>query len=156
MSPSIRKPKDLVTGLLFLALGAGVVYASSAYNFGTARQMGPGFFPVILGLILCVLAAFMIAGSFFGQATQTMQFTGEHLRGAVLVLVGVLLFGLLIRPAGLPIAIAAMLMVSTLAMRDFGYRGRIVTTAVLAAFSTVVFVLALGQPIPILGSIFTP
>lgn len=154
MDTRVAKPKDLIAGFLFLILGAGAIYIAGDYNFGGSREMGPGFFPVVLGYILCLFAVCMIAGSFFGQGTPTVRLSFEHIRSIVLVLAGVVLFGVLIRSAGMLAAMVVLLGLGTAAMRGFGWRATVAVTAILAAFSVVVFVYLLGQPIPMIGPIF--
>src|SRR5918998_1360991 len=54
----IRLSTDLLTGLLFLALGAFAMIYGSRYSLGTAARMGPGYYPLLAssGLLLVVAA----------------------------------------------------------------------------------------------------
>ena len=51
-----------------LLLGAGVVVQCTAYNLGTLMHMGPGFFPMSLGVILALLGLLIMGTA--GHATQ--------------------------------------------------------------------------------------
>ena len=51
--------KDHVGGALLLAVGIAVVVAGKGYGVGTLRSMGSGFFPVVLGVLLALIGAFV-------------------------------------------------------------------------------------------------
>ncbi len=55
----MRSPKDLVAGLLFIAVGIAAIAIAANYTLGTAARMGPGYFPRILGILLIVLGAIL-------------------------------------------------------------------------------------------------
>jgi hypothetical protein len=147
----LNKPKDLFAGILFLLTGIAVVYVSSDYSFGTLRQMGPGYFPVMLGALLCLLALLIIANSFRGAAVAMEPLTGDVLRAIVLVLSGAAIFGLTVRWAGLIPSIFAMVMVGSLAMRGYGLFAALVTAFALSVASALIFGWMLTQPIPLFG-----
>lgn len=150
-SPALRKPKDFFLGLIFAGIAAGVVVYARQYELGTARQMGPGYLPLVLGLLLGGFGGFLLVSSFFGDREP-----GEalDLRPSVLILASAALFGLLIRPAGLIVSILVLVIVS-----GFAYRSRkpvplLLYAVALAAGCVVVFPWMLGQQIPVLGSWF--
>lgn len=145
---TVKKPKDLLSGLLFVALGTFVFYVSLNYSFGTARRMGPGYFPGVLAALLVLFGVILIVRSFFGDV-ETME--NLSLKPMLLILLGSLLFGFLIRPAGLVPSIIAMVVAGSFASAEFRILPAIVTGLVLAAGSTLVFVYLLGQPVPIFG-----
>jgi hypothetical protein len=146
---TLRKPKDFIAGILFLVAGIAVVYISFDYSLGTLRRMGPGYFPVILGTLLCLFAVLIIAGSFAGEAQTIEPFTGRVLRALVLVLGGALIFGLTVRWAGLIPSIFAMAFLGSFAMPGYGLFAALVTAVILTAGSTSVFGWMLTQPIPL-------
>ena len=54
-APILLKPglqKDVWGGLLMVAIGGGVTWQAAQYRIGTLRAMGPGYFPLALGVIL--------------------------------------------------------------------------------------------------------
>lgn len=59
----LRLSKDLLGGLLVMLIGLGVVLQAQAYKIGTLRAMGPGFFPLALGVILVITGALILLGS---------------------------------------------------------------------------------------------
>src|SRR5437879_6360736 len=48
----IRAPKDFWAGVMFLGFAVVAVLAARGYSLGSADRMGPGYFPLLLGLVL--------------------------------------------------------------------------------------------------------
>src|ERR1041384_8243840 len=60
----IKSEKDFWAGLMFLAFGVFfAVYGAMHYQMGIAVRMGPAYFPTLLGGLLTVLGAIVLAGS---------------------------------------------------------------------------------------------
>ena len=66
----IRAPKDFWSGLMFCGFAAVGILAARGYSLGAAGKMGPGYFPLLLGLVLGALGAILIPG----QAVQLLVF----------------------------------------------------------------------------------
>ena len=47
---TIKSQKDFFSGLLFMAAGVTFAWLASGYTIGHGAQMGPGYFPLVLGL----------------------------------------------------------------------------------------------------------
>lgn len=152
MNGLIRKPKDFISGLFFVAVGAFVFVYSYNYAFGTALRMGAGYFPWLLSLLLMALGAILFVRSFRGRSDA---FGSVALRPACLVLGGALLYGLLLEPAGLIAAIMAAVVVGSRADSEITLLKSILLGAFLSAASAVVFVYLLGQQLPLRGSWFS-
>ena len=90
----IRNPKDFLAGLLFILFGIAFIWLARDYGFGTARRMGPAFFPIVLSGILIAIG--LVIGV-RGVAVTEEPPRGFTFKGLVLVIVGTLLFGLLVR-----------------------------------------------------------
>ncbi len=144
----IRSQKDFFAGLLFIAFGAAFMWIAQDYTFGTARRMGPAFFPIILSGILIAIGIFIAARGIMVSEEPMRGFT---LKGLVLVIVGTLLFGFLVRNAGVPIATALLVSVSAFASQRFNWKPTLVLAIGMSVFCTVVFIYALGLPMPVRG-----
>ena len=59
----IRNPKDFLSGLMFLGFGGGAIFLGQDYEVGQAIRMGPGYFPLVLGALLCLVGAACVARS---------------------------------------------------------------------------------------------
>ena len=51
----IGNPRDFLAGLLFVAIGIATVIGASDYPLGTIRNIGPGYYPILLGIALTLL-----------------------------------------------------------------------------------------------------
>jgi len=60
----IYNRRDFNAGLMFLAIGLGFGMYSLEYSLGTATRMGPGYFPLMLSIIVGVLGLIVLVMSF--------------------------------------------------------------------------------------------
>jgi hypothetical protein len=151
MTSPLRNPKDFWPGVIFVAAGLAVVLFGREYAMGTTTKMGPGYFPTVLGALLALLGLALVVRSCLHAGERLDRLA---LISVLLVLGATVLFGLLLRGAGLFVALVALTVVSASASREFEW-GRAVLLAVgLAGFSVLVFVKALGLPIPVIGAWF--
>ena len=49
---SIKSQRDFVTGVLFSAFGIAFAWGATTYNVGTGARMGPGYFPLMVGVLI--------------------------------------------------------------------------------------------------------
>jgi hypothetical protein len=140
----IRLSTDLLTGLLFLALGAFAMIYGSRYPLGTAARMGPGYYPLLASSGLVVLGLVLVVRSLL---TTSEGVAAVNVRPLVLILAGTLAFGLLIDRAGL--IIAGLLLVFAARLADRGFRPLEVTILAicLVAFTVAIFRYGLGMPL---------
>ena len=62
MQERFKLKRDYYAGGLMLLLGVGAAVIGSGYKFGSLARMGPGFMPVMLGIVLAFLGV-LIAGT---------------------------------------------------------------------------------------------
>jgi len=55
--------RDYYAGSLMLVIGAVTVWQGAGYRFGSLTRMGPGFFPVALGVLLALLGIAIAIGA---------------------------------------------------------------------------------------------
>jgi hypothetical protein len=144
----IRNPKDFFAGLLFVLFGVAFIWVARDYGFGTARRMGPSFFPIVLAAILVVIGTII---GVRGVAVVEDPPRGFTFKGLLLVIVSTVLFAVLVRNAGIPVATAVLVAVSAFASQRFKLMPTLVLAVGMAVFCVVVFVYALGLPMPVRG-----
>jgi hypothetical protein len=144
----IRHPKDFWTGIIFLTIGMAAIIIGLDYQMGSAGRMGPAYFPSVLGGLLTLIGAIGVIRSLLRPGEPIGKF---HIREILLVLVAVLLFGLLMRNAGLVPAVLVLVLMSAYASPKFTWGPSLLLAIGLAVFAVVVFVKLLGLPMPILG-----
>jgi hypothetical protein len=147
----MRNPKDFWTGVIFTGLGVATVAIARDYPMGTATRMGPGYFPTVLGALLAIIGLIAVVRSFLQPGTPIKGFAWKS---GILVLAATVLFGVLVREAGLAIALIVMVMVSAFASVMFRWVPSLALAIGLAVFSVLVFIRGLGLPMPALGSWF--
>jgi putative tricarboxylic transport membrane protein len=113
--------------------------------------MGPAYFPIILGGLLVGVGAISAIRSFVVPGAPIGAFA---FKGLTLVSVSVLLFGFVVRGAGLAVAIPLLVIISALASSRFRWRATLIMAVGLTIFCAVVFVKGLGIPLPIIGPWF--
>ena len=148
MPTFIRHPKDFWTGIIFLFFGLSAILIADDYAMGTAGKMGPAYFPTILAGLLALIGVAAVVRSFFRPGEAVSKF---YMKELCLILLAVLLFGLLIRGAGLAPAIVVLIMLSAWVSPKFTWGASLALAFGLTAFSVLVFVKLLGLPMPIFG-----
>lgn len=148
MPSFIRHPKDFWTGTIFLVFGLAAVILGQDYPMGTAGKMGPSYFPTVLGSLLALIGATAVIRSFVRIGEPVGKF---YIKEIVLILSAVLLFGALMRGAGLIPAVVVLVVLSAYASPKFHWGSALLLAGGLAGFSVLVFVKLLGLPMPMLG-----
>jgi len=119
---------------------------------GSALKMGPAYFPTILSSLLIIIGVISLVRSFIQQGTPIGSFT---FRGLLLVITATMLFGLIVRGAGMIVALPALVIISAYASIRFRWGESLVLAAGLTLFCILVFLKGLGVPLPIVGLWFT-
>jgi putative tricarboxylic transport membrane protein len=142
----VRSPKDLVAGLMFIAVGIAAIVIASNYTLGSAARMGPGYFPRILGILMIALGAVL--------ALRSLRLAGPPLPGwkwrpVIVVLGSVIVFGLIVNHAGLVLATILLIVMSSAASTEFRPKEAVISGVLLAVLAVVVFVVGLKLQIGI-------
>ena len=147
----IRGTKDFWSGVLYVFFGSTALIVGRDYGMGSALKMGPAYFPSLLGGLLIVVGAVSVIRSFIVEGTPIGRFA---LKPLVIVVGSVILFGAIVRGAGLAIALPLLAMISASASARFRWIPSIVMAAGLTIFCVLVFLKGLGVPLPLFGSWF--
>lgn len=147
----VRDPKDFWSGILFLATGLVAIVFIREHSMGAATRMGPAYFPTILGALLAVIGVAMTVRALIVPGGPMPRFALGKL---ALITASNVLFALLVRGAGLAIALVVLVLASAYASRRFAWTPALTLAVALSVFSVLVFVKALGLPMPIVGSWF--
>jgi Tripartite tricarboxylate transporter TctB family len=142
----IRAEKDFWSGVMFLGFALVAIAAARGYSMGSGGKMGPGYFPMLLGIALAGLGALLVGRSL---VLDGVRVTRLQVRPTLMIVLGVILFGLMIPYLGLVIALATVTAVSAFASRESRPLEVAALAAVLAAFSVGIFVYALRLPLTV-------
>jgi hypothetical protein len=142
----LRNAPDFLAGSLFVAIGIVTVVASLDYPLGTSRNIGPGYFPILLGGVLVILG---IAVAIKGLERTEEPADSWAVRPLISVTGAVVAFALLVRPLGLAVATIALVAISALAGGGYSIVRVAGLSLGLIALSAVIFIYLLGLPLSI-------
>lgn len=153
----IKNQKDFVSGLMFTVIGAAFIWGSASYETGGASRMGPGYFPLLLGILLALLGIAITCQSLVVKTADGEKIGTCAWRPMIYILGANLAFGILLTglpwiklPAmGLILGIYVLTIIASLASRQFKTREVLILATVLALGSFLVFVVLLKLQLPV-------
>ena len=151
MTSRIRSPKDFYAGLIYLGIGISTIVIGREYPMGTAFKMGPAYFPTVLAALLSLIGLISLIRSFVRKGDSMPTFAWKPL---LLIVAATVVFGLLVKGAGLAIALPLFVMMTAYASVKFHWGRSLVLAAATTVFCALVFVKGLGVPLPIIGRWF--
>ena len=160
----IKSQKDFWSGLMFMASGVAFAWGATSYTVGEGARMGPGYFPLMLGILLTLLGLFITFQALVVE-TEDGEKIGRWAWKPLAFIIGAnLIFGILLGglprlgiPAmGLIVAIYALTFVAALAGDEFRAREVALLATILAVGSYLAFVVLLKLQFPVWPSFMTP
>ncbi|VTU21125.1 Tripartite tricarboxylate transporter TctB family protein [Variovorax sp. PBS-H4] len=153
----IKSQADFYSGVMFTVVGGGFAIGSTSYTIGDGARMGPGYFPLMLGILLAILGAAIMFQALVIETADGEKIGKWAWKPLAFVLGANLAFGVLLGglpsiglPAmGMIIAIYALTIISSLAGTQFKLRDVLVLATILAAGSYVAFIWALKLQIQV-------
>ncbi len=147
----IKSQKDFFAGLMFTVVGIAFAWGATTYNVGTGARMGPGYFPMMLGILLSVLGIIVIFTSLTIETVDGQPVGKIAWRPLGFIIGANLVFGLLLGgvvawglPAmGLIAAIYALVLIAGLAGEKYSFKASLILATILAVGSYLAFVVAL-------------
>ena len=139
-----RDMQDIVGGLAVTALGIFAAIYAQKYEFGDLNRMGPGYFPVALGVVLTLLGLLIAIPAFMRKGEPIVV----KWKTFALVLGSIVAFALTLKVLGLILATALSVMISSLADNETRWKGRILLACGVAVVTYLVFGFALGMVLP--------
>lgn len=145
MTVQIGRPRDAIAGALFVIIGTAAWLGAQQYRIGTATRMGPGYFPMCLGMLLVGLGAINLLRSLAPGEGAVHE--PRALTPLLLIVAGVAGFTLLVDRAGLVPAIAVLVGFACAPQLLRRPLEVVLIFVVLAAFSVAVFIDAFSLPL---------
>jgi hypothetical protein len=150
----LRNQQDFWAGVMFTVIGVAFAGFSTAYEVGSAARMGPGYFPLMLGILLTLLGLSIGWRSFAASNPEsTLARTGW--REILLILGAVALFGATLSWLGMVVSIILLILVASFASHEFSWKETIISIAVLLVMSYLVFVKGLELQFPVWPTFLT-
>lgn len=153
----IKSQKDFFAGLMFMTVGVAFAWGATSYNIGEGARMGPGYFPLMLGILLAIMGLAIIFEALVVETEDGEKIGAIAWKPLSYIIGANLAFGLLLGglpklgiPAmGLIAAIYALVFISSLAGDRFSAKEVGILATVLAVVSYFTFVWALKLQFPV-------
>src|SRR4051812_12324310 len=103
----IKSQKDFFAGLMFLVVGIAFAWGATSYTIGEGARMGPGYFPLVLGILLSLIGLFVTFEALVVETEDGEKIGSAAWKPLVFIIASNLIFGICL--GGLPkIGIPAM------------------------------------------------
>ena len=160
---NIKSQKDFFSGLMFMAVGAAFAWGATTYNVGSGARMGPGYFPLMLGVLMAVLGAPITFKSMVVETAGGDKIGAWAWKPLVFIILANLAFGVLLGglpsiklPAmGMIVGIYALNFICSMAEPGWKVKNTFILATVLAAGSYAAFVLVLKLQFPVWPTFIT-
>lgn len=148
----IKSQKDFFAGLLYMVIGIAFAWGATTYNIGDGARMGPGYFPLLLGVILAIIGGIVMARALVVETPDGDPIGRWAWKPLAFIIAANFLFGILLGgwpllgiPAmGLIIAIFVLTFVAAAAGTEFKFIEVLILAILLAALSWFAFVWGLN------------
>jgi hypothetical protein len=159
----IKSQKDFFAGLMFFVVGVAFAWGATTYSVGTGARMGPGYFPLMLGVLMALIGLTIMFNSLTVRTMDGDKIGSWAWKQIVYILGANLAFGVLLGglpsiglPAmGMIIAIYALVLISSLAGNEFNLPKVLILATVLAVGSYIAFIWALKLQIQVWPTFIT-
>jgi putative tricarboxylic transport membrane protein len=155
-APAPRQPwmrllrrKDVLAGLMFIAVAALGLWLSRNYPIGTALRMGTGYVPRLLCWILLALGAIIFVQGLTVADEVERTDNPQWWRPLIFVPLSLIVFALTIERLGVVIATLLLVVIGAIAGQSMRVVEVGLTAIVLIVLTVAAFVWALGLPIAV-------
>ncbi|VVE29626.1 hypothetical protein PCE31106_03571 [Pandoraea cepalis] len=141
---------DKIGGFLLFIVAIAILILSRKYGIGTLKDIGPGFFPMLLGAALAVMGIILLT---IGRSVPDDGESGRFpdVRGACSIVASILAFIFLSRELGLLIGSTSSAFIAALGDRRNTIRSAAGLAIFMGLFSMIVFWWLLKLQLPIIG-----
>jgi hypothetical protein len=151
-NPLVALPKDYLGGAVMVLFGVGAIVEGARYNIGSLHRMGPGFFPIALGVLLTLIGVAIGVVAWLERAPAAAadrRSLPPEWRGWLCIVGSVIAFIVLGHYGGLVPATAAIVFISALGDRENTVRSALTLSALMLVICVVVFWWALQMSFPL-------
>ena len=154
---NIKSQKDFFSGLMFMAVGVAFAWGASGYTIGNGARMGPGYFPLVLGVLLALLGAMITFQALVVETVDGDKIGRIAWRPLVFIIAANLVFGACLGglpsiglpPMGLIVGIFALTFIASNAGDEFNLKEVTILAIILAVMSYAAFILLLKLQFPV-------
>lgn len=144
----IKSQRDFWSGLMFIVVGVVFAVGATNYSMGSSARPGPGYFPLILSVLMAILGGFVLFKSLTIEVEGGDPIGHIAWRPLLVIVASIAVFGLALPRLGLVITVPILILMTSLAGDEFKWKGVVATAVVLTVGSWAIFVLGLKLVIP--------
>lgn len=160
----VKNQRDFFAGLMFTVVGVAFAWGATNYNIGEGARMGPGYFPMLVGILLAIVGLIVSFEGLVVESEDGGKIGSAAWRPLFFIITANLVFGVALGglpfigvPAmGLIVGIYALTIVAAMAGDQFKWKEVLILATVLAVGSYFAFVYMLKLQFPVWPSFITP
>lgn len=153
----IKSQKDFFAGLMFMAAGTAFGWGATNYTIGEGARMGPGYFPLLLGILLAVLGLAIVFESLVVETEDGEKIGSIAWKPLGFIIGANIAFGILlgglprfgVPHMGLIVGIYALVFIASFAGDKVRFKEVAILATILAVFSWCAFIWLLKLQFPV-------
>lgn len=143
--------KDFWSGTGLVVFGLGYAAFGGHYTIGSLSRMGPGFFPVSLGVIMALAGVAIAIKGWLDSPPASVEHRRPEWRAWFLISASIVAFVAVAERFGLVPAAFAIVFISAFADRDNRWPQVLILSVAITVIAVVVFWWALQIQLPLFG-----
>jgi hypothetical protein len=159
----IKSQKDFFSGLMFLVTGIAFAWGATNYSIGEGARMGPGYFPLMLGVLLGIVGLVIVFEALVVETEDGEKVGAFAWKPLFFIISSNVVFGICLGgipklgiPAlGLIVGIYALTFIASMAGEEHKNKEVFVLATVLAVMSYLAFIVLLKLQFPVWPSFLT-
>lgn len=144
----IKSERDFWSGLMFLVVGIVFAVGATNYSMGSSARPGPGYFPLLLSIILAIIGAIVLFKSLTIETEGGDPIGHIAWRPLLVTVASITMFGALLPRLGMVITVPLLIIMVSFAGDEFKWRGVLIASVVLTIFTWLIFIVGLKLIIP--------
>jgi hypothetical protein len=144
----IKSERQFWSGVMFAVVGAAFTWGATDYSMGTSARPGPGYFPLLLGVLLAIIGAWIAITGLAGDVQEEERIGAIVWRPLLVIVASIVFFGLALPRLGMAVTAPLLIVGSSFAGEEQKWRSLLASAVVLTFFSWLVFVVGLKLVIP--------
>lgn len=159
----IKSQKDFFAGLMFMVSGIAFAWGATNYTIGEGARMGPGYFPLMLGILLAIIGAAVVFEALVVETEDGEKIGAWAWRPLGFIIGANVLFGICLGgipkigfpSLGLIVGIYVLTFVASLASDEHKTKEVAILATVLAVVSYLAFIKLLNLQFPVWPAFLT-
>lgn len=141
----LLRQKSFLSGIMFIGFSVVLLANALPLQMGTARNVGPGYFPLSLAVILLLLGILIVISAFREHHPELVE--ALDWRGAAMVTAAIISYSLTIRPLGFIPALTIATIIASFAPHQISIKRTVIMTPLVVAACWLIFVKGLGMSV---------